>query len=191
MNWISKQIGRIGTTCEKFMVTVWPISVTMRVTQDCDIYIIYIRGDAEMKSQAKSVKKSEDEDNLIQEIFFNNDVFSKKCDFYRENEEKYQFKEAELKITQVVNGKEEVLTQLPVDLASYIGKGIFREKIKGSGLVSLIEFDISIDPSSKEDPARSGSMVQPTVSQIGLGVDTSTDTSRSEVKTDSYEYKII
>lgn len=95
----------------------------------------------------------------MQELIFEEDGFSKASGFYKEKDGKWQEKTAEI-IVKCLGGTQEKICEATLNLASYIGRGLVKERVQLSGAAYFIDFEISVIETSAAVNVR-GSMATP------------------------------
>lgn len=80
----------------------------------------------------------------MQEIVFDGENFKRISSFYQEKGGKYQPKKLDI-LVMLWNGmKETVVSEVTLNLSSYIGRGLVKDSIQMTGNVYFIEFEVSV-----------------------------------------------
>jgi hypothetical protein len=87
----------------------------------------------------------------MQQLIFEDEVFSKVSSFYREKDGKYQNKKAEILVRCINSVKEEKICEVSINLSSYIGRGAVKDSIQLSGSAYFLDFEIEVEPA---DPSK-------------------------------------
>ena len=80
----------------------------------------------------------------MQQLIFEDEVFSKVSSFYKEKDGKYQHKKAEIIVRCINQVKEEKICEVSINLASYIGRGAVKDSIQLSGSAYFLDFEIEL-----------------------------------------------
>ena len=88
------------------------------IKNPCEIYITWKRG-VDLKNSKKYKIEANNQDGFaVQQLVFDQtEVFSKSSGFYKEKEGHWQDKKAEIIIKKVINGVEEKLHEITVNLS--------------------------------------------------------------------------
>ena len=118
MDFIAKQIQRVGKQAESFQITFRPIQLKISPFMAADFYVVFKRG------VSKDVtKKYHLEAGTQMQVIKFEDVFKKTSGFYKEKDGSYQHKKAEIIVRAVNSMKDDKICELPINLSSYIGRG--------------------------------------------------------------------
>ena len=82
----------------------------------------------------------------MQQVVFEKEVFKRISSFYREKDDKYQPKKAEIKVMCQIQNKEEEISKVKLNLSSYLGRGPMHDTIQLYGSAYFLDFDIYIEP---------------------------------------------
>ena len=87
----------------------------------------------------------------MQQIVFENEIFSKVSGFYKEKDGKYQEKTADLIVKCVNSLKEDKICEAKINLASYIGRGCVKDTAQLSGAAFFIDFEVLVEEASSKE----------------------------------------
>lgn len=90
----------------------------------------------------------------MQEIQFDGDNFKRISSFYQEKGGKYQAKKLDIQVVLWNGQKETVISEVTLNLSSYIGRGLVKDNIQMTGNVYFIEFEVSVGPLSSGSKPR-------------------------------------
>ncbi len=81
----------------------------------------------------------------MQQLIFDDDVFEKVSGFYKEKDGKYQPKKAEIHVRCINSVKEEKISEVSLNLASYIGRGAVKDSIQLTGSAYFLDYEIEVE----------------------------------------------
>lgn len=82
---------------------------------------------------------------MVQTLEFDSELFQKSSRFYQEKDGKYHKKIATVKIISQICTKEEKISEITINLADYIGKGLVSDKLQMTDDVYFLEFEVLVE----------------------------------------------
>ena len=96
MDFLSKQIARVGKQSASFDITFKPLLLKLNVTKPAEYYIIFKRGP--QKHETKKYKLDKSGGFSTQDLVFEEDSYTKTSSLYKEKDGSWQEKKAEIQI---------------------------------------------------------------------------------------------
>ena len=96
MDFLSKQVQRLGKSSENFEITFKPLLLKVNVTQPAQYYLVWKRGPT--KSETKKYLLEQSGGFQMQELHFEGESFAKVSSIYKEKDGRWQEKKAEIQI---------------------------------------------------------------------------------------------
>jgi hypothetical protein len=84
----------------------------------------------------------------MQQIIFDNEIFTRVSSFYKEKAGQYQSKKAEILVRCINPVKEEKICDVQLNLAAYIGRGAVKDSVQLSGSAYFLDFEIEVESAS-------------------------------------------
>ncbi|CDW89532.1 UNKNOWN [Stylonychia lemnae] len=143
MDFLSKQFNRVGKQSENYQITFKPIVLKVNVYASSQYYIIFKRGP--QKDESKKYKLEPQSNGLqMQQLLFEDEVFQRVSSFYQEKDGKFQKKSADVIIKCINQVKEEKISEVSLNLSSYIGRGSVKDSIQLTGSAYFLDFEIEV-----------------------------------------------
>lgn len=119
------------------------------MTKPAEYYIIFKRGPQSFESQKYMLEKSSGL-NTNDLVFGSNEIFQKTSGFYREKDGSWQEKKAQIEI-RCVGGTQDKICEHNLNLSSYIGRGLVKERVSLTGSAYHMDFEIAVEESGSAD----------------------------------------
>eukprot|EP00347_Sterkiella_histriomuscorum_P000002 403377561 len=143
MDFLSKQIARVGKSYENFEITFRPLLLKINVTKPAEYYILFKRGP--QKNETKKYKLDKSGGLSTCDLAFDpSEQFQKVSSFYKEKDGTWQEKKAEIHV-KCVGGSQEIICEYKLNLSSYIGRGQVKERAQLTGSAYHLDFEISVE----------------------------------------------
>ena len=144
MDFITKQLNRVGKTAENFQITFKPLLLKVSPYASAEFYVVFKRGLKKDETKKYRLEPS----TQLQHVKFL-DVIQKTSGFYKERDGSYQPKKAEIIVRAVSGMKDDKICEVSINLSSYIGRGAVNDSQSLSGSAFFIDFEISVEPATK------------------------------------------